>query len=602
MGKLAAVVAVLVALMALAVASEDAPPRADLTYIELVDMNTLDPQRMSYNQDMRLSHALYEGLVRWDVHSPDFRPVPGAASRWTISDDRLVYTFHLDPLARWSNADPVRASDFVYSWKRALLPDSAADYSKLLMSIRGAREFFAHRVAQLKQYAALPAEQRTQQAAQDLRRASDEAFDQMVGLRALDERTLQVTLTRPVPYFLDLCGFSTFMPVHPPSVEKFVSVDAASGMIRQQHGWTKPPLLVSNGPFMLTRWAFKRELRLERNPHYRAASRVRAGSVALKVIEDANTSVLAFKSGAADLHMDLDVEYILDLLDQVDAGVRDDVHRAQAFGTYFWSFNCTPRLGDGRANPFHDAKVRRAFALAVDKQALVTTARRSREQPARTLIPPGSIADYESPAGLPFDPERARAELASAGWVDRDNDGVPENDAGEDFPTVELLCTPTGSHRDAALAMGLMFERTLGVRTTIDTKETKVYRQSLRTRDYMMARGGWFGDYLDPLTFLDIHRTGDGNNDRGFSDPAYDALLAKADAEPDPALRLQLLQEAERYTVEEAMPVLPIHYYDHYYMFRPPTKADGSPYPGGLRGVSTHPRHVQAFDLLEVVR
>lgn len=570
-------------------------PRADLTVIETSDVNTLDPQRMSHNHDFRVAYAIYEGLVRWDTLDEDFGLLPAAAERWDLSSDRTTYTFHLDRGARWSNGDPVRAADFVYSWKRAMLPDTAADYSKLFMLIRGGSRFFEFRSAQLAEYSRRSAERRTPDAAREMLGACDRAFEEMVGLSAPDESTLVVTLEKPVPYFLDLCAFATFLPVHPPTVERSLEIDPSTGMLRQLFGWTKPPRCVGNGPYVLRSWRFKRGLRLEASDTYRGPFAPRSRAIDIKVIENQNTSVLAFKSGAGDLHMNLEVEYIGDMQAEVDRGERRDLHWFTTFGTYFWNFNCTPRLSDGRENPFADAQVRRAFARAVDKQALVEKVRRSREKVADVLVPPGSIPGFRSPAGLSFDVEAARRELESAGWIDRDSDGVPDNASGEQFPLVEMLCTPVGPHRDLAQAMASMWEESLGVRCKIIIKETKVVRNTLDRRDYMIARGGWYGDYLDPLTFLDLHRSGDGNNDRGYSDPAYDAMLERAQAANDSAERTHILEQAERYTMEETLPVLPLYHYDQYYLFRPAGDPSGS----GVRHISTHPRLVQYYFHLE---
>jgi oligopeptide transport system substrate-binding protein len=353
---------------------------------------------------------------------------------------------------------------------------------------------------------------------------------------------------------------------------------------------------VGNGPYVVHRWRFKRDVRLARNPHFRDPSLARADTIGVLFIEEQNTALLAFQSGAADWHSDLEVGYIGDLLEEVRAGRRRDVRAFDAFGTYFWSFNCAPRFADGRENPFHDARVRRAFALAVDKAMLVERVRRGAERPARAFIPPRSIPGYEGPAGLAFDLDRAREEIRRAGWEDRDGDGLPENPRGEEFPTVELLCTPVGPHRDVAQALAGIWERALGVRSKVIVRETKVYRASLKQQDFMVARGAWFGDYLDPTTFLDIHRTGDGNNDRAFSEPRYDALLKRADSVRDPRERLAALADAERLLVEEGMPLLPLWHYAQYYLCRPEHDE------GGLQGLSTHPRLIQYPSSLSVNR
>lgn len=603
MRKLLCVLGLLFAAV-IGVALADRPlPRADLTYIDLSDFKTLDPQRMSYMQDNRLCYAIYEGLVRWDNFSEDFHVEPALARSWDISPDGLVYTFHLEPTARWSNGEPVTARDFAYAWQRIMIPDAATDYTaSIFFRIKGAREYFDWRSAQLEEYRSRPAASRTQAAAEELRRQSDERYRASVGVEPLDDHTLRVTLALPTPYFLDLLAFSSTYPVHPPTVEKWVHVDADTGAIRQGHEWTKPPLIVTNGPYIVKSWKFKREMRLAANPHYWNPSVVKSKTVSILPIDSENTSVLAFKTGAADWHSDTDVEYVADMIEQKKAGLRDDIHPVKTFGTYFWGFNCTPRLTDGRPNPFHSAGVRRAFAMAIDKQALASTVKRSGEEPTNVLVPEGTIPGFKSPKGLFFDIARARQELAAAGWSGRNADGVPTNAQGEAFPVVEMLVTNVQFHRDTGLVMGRMIEEAFGIKTKLVVKETKAYADDLDRRDYMMARAGWYGDYGDPTTFLLLHKTGDGNNDRGYSNSKFDAMLDAADREPDPEKRMRILEEAERYTMEEELPVLPLWRYNHYYLFHPPTKPDGTPNPGGLSGWSPSPRLVQYLWKMEVVR
>ncbi|MBL0922488.1 MAG: peptide ABC transporter substrate-binding protein [Phycisphaerales bacterium] len=570
----------------LAVAFGDRPPpRADLTYIDKQPAFTLDPQRVSYEQDIRLVSALYDGLVRWDPYTFDI--VPGVAERWSVSRDGTIYVFHLRDNARWSSGEPVVSHDFLYAWRRALMTDTAADYASALFHVRGAEAFFQFRANQLAQYAALPATDRTSARAAALRAEAERVFHETVGLSAPDDRTLIVELHSPTPFFLDLCAFPALFPVHPPSVEADVSLDAATGRLDQRHDWTKPPRLITNGAYMLTSWRFKRDMRLVKNPHYWDEPRVRLRSIDVLVVEDPSTAVLAYQTGGADWLTDVLTDYLPDMLADPDA----EVYGHSRFGTYFWSFNCTPTLTGGRPNPFHDARVRRAFAMAIDKRAIVEKVRRVGEETADTLIPPGSIAQYDpdrAVGGAPFDPAGARALLAEAGWVDRTGDSTPENAAGEPFPVVELLCSTGSYHQNVALAMGAMLLEGLGVRTRIVQKESKAYRDDLRRRDFMMARGGWFGDFGDPTTFLDIHATGDGNNDRGYSSAEFDGLLARARAEADPRVRLDLLAEAERLTTERDLPILPIWRYRQFYMF------DAS----RVRGLSEHPRSIQRLDYL----
>lgn len=573
------------------VAWTDRPlPRADLTYVDSGAIQTVDPVRVSYTHDMRVCYALYEGLLRWD--NDTFETLPGVAERWEVSDDARTYTFHLRESARWSTGDPVTADDFVRSWRRALLPDLSGPYAKMFFLIEGAEEFFLWRAAELEAYASSP--DRAPEAAAALWRRTEERFAQRVAIRAIDERTLVVTLARPTPYFLDLVCFVPFLPVHPATVGACASLDAATGRLVQRQEWTKPPRHVGNGPMRLDLWRFKRDFRLSRSPTYWDQSAARVNSVSILAMENPNTAVLAFESGAVDWVTDADrVEFISDLLESRRRGRRDDIHSFPTFGTYFWSFCCAPSPpGARQTNPFADARLRRALALATDKHAIVDKVRRLGEPVAGSLVPPGSIAGYTPPEGLPFDPAGAAALFAEAGWIDRDSDGRPENEAGEPFPVIEMLCSTGSYHEDIALALAEMWGRALGVRARVISKEVRAYREDLNRADFMCARAGWYGDYGDPLSFLDTHLTGDGNNTRRYSDPEFDGLLARAADEPDPATRFLLLEQAERILVERDLPVLPLFHYVQFTLF----------HEGRLSNYSMHPRLVQHIWELEPVR
>ncbi|MGD9693644.1 MAG: peptide ABC transporter substrate-binding protein [Phycisphaerales bacterium] len=581
--------AVLIVVLVLgAVWSDRTMPRAEITYVDASPAFTLDPQRIAYEQDIRFGNALYEGLVRW--HPETFDILPGIAERWEVGGEGVRYTFHLRENARWSNGDPVRAGDFVHSWRRGLLPDTAGDYSKIFFMLKGGRAFFEWRARELREYAARPASERTKEAAEELWGRTVERFEEGVGVRAMDERTLVVELERPLPYALDLLAFVPTFPAHPPTIDAYSRVDAGSGRLEQDHGWTKPPHLVSSGPFVLTSWRFKRDMRLERNPFYWDVGSVRSESIEAKVIEDPNTRVLAFRTGAADWVTDVHADYLLELLAEAAGSERPTIRGFDRYGTYFWSFNCTLTLAGGRSNPFADARVRRAFSMAVDKRAIVEDLRGVGEHAAETLVPRGTIRGYDedgSIRGLGHDPAGAREELARAGWRLRDG-GEVRNDRGETFPVVTLLASTGSYHVLVAQAMASMWEKTLGVRTSIVVKETKTYRDDLKRRDYMVARGGWFADYADPTSFLNIHVSGDGNNDRGYSSAEFDQLMREASEEREPAARMAILERAEQLSIDEA-PIVPIWVYRQFYQY------DAS----RLTGVCTHPRMIQFLHLLQ---
>lgn len=604
----------------LAAMSLDRPlPRAEIVVVQVADCFTLDPQRMSYMQDLRMARSLYEGLVR--NNNQTLAIEPAVAESWKLSDDGLTWTFHLRDDSRWSNGDPVTAGDFVYSWRRALMPGTAADYSNFFHAIDGAKEFFEWRVARIKEYT--ESENKSPEAARALLDESLARFDETVGLEAVDEKTLRVTLEKPLTYFLDLCAFGVLVPVHPPTVESHVMVDPNTGTIRQDHGWTEPGTIVTNGPYLLKRRRYKRDIRLERNPLYWNQDAVIADSVEVRCIEDPNTSVLAFQVGTIDWVIDVQAEYRADMaiqarkyldehsdrfhqlldsgmtIDEALAGLpeprgdqRRDLHMVPAFGTYFFSFNCRERLSNGRKNPLAEPAVRRALALAVDKQSIIDLVLRTGEPLAESLVPPGSIPGYTPPDGLGFDPERARRELAVAGWTRPDDGSIPHDSNGERFPTIDLLYTTDSPRlRDMALTLRDMWRTHLGIETALRAKETKAYREDLRQGNYMVARGGWYGDYGDPMTFLDLSRSTDGNNDRGYKSEVFDAMLDEASDQLDPEVRFQQLSEVEGFLVRDAMPILPIYHYTMTYMYEP----------ARLRGLTRHPRLEQNYWQLKMI-
>ncbi|MBN8599224.1 MAG: peptide ABC transporter substrate-binding protein [Planctomycetes bacterium] len=587
-----------VALLAI-VGAERPAPRADFTLINRGDVTTLDFQQMSWNQDLRVARLIGEGLVANDVFSHDYTIVPAVAERFEISPDGRTYTFHLRD-ARWSDGHPVEPRDFLYAWMRALLPDVAADYSGFVQHIKGGRAFSAWRTLALADFARAHPGESDPAAARELWDQTRKAFADLVSIRTPDSRTIVVELERPTPFFLDMVAFPGFFPVREDVVRRYELLDPATGRIKWNAAWTKPPNLVTNGPFEVESWKFKRDLRLQRNPYYWNPSVVSIDSISIPSVEDSVSSVMAFETGAADWVSDVLAPFRAELvarkrafyaehraeyeklkaqgLDPIEIDrrlppdPRNNIHVFPAFGTYFWNFNCSRTLPDGRANPLADPRVRRALALATDKRAIAEGIRRVGEQPAATLIPPSSIGNYRSPAGLGFDPDKARELLAEAGYP-----------GGKGFITLDLLITKDGGHELVAQTLAKDWERILGINTTITVQEIKVFRERLKNKNYMTARASWFGDYGDPTSFLDVSRTDDGNNDRAYSNPRFDALLEKAAKETDPDARLRSLEEAERILVEDDLPFLPILFYVNMYLFDA-TK---------LTGISSHPRGAQ---------
>lgn len=491
--------ALLRALAAAAVLSSCAPTRerADLVFINGAEPETIDPAIVTDQVSMRVASALFEGLCRNNANG---RPEPAVAERWDASPDRKTYTFHLRPDVVWSNGDPITARDFVFAWRRALEPATAADYASQLFIIRNAR---AYNEGRLKEFSE-------------------------VGVRASDDRTLEVVLENPTPYFIDLCAFPTFSPVH------------ETTLARQGSAWIKPGNIVGNGSYLLDEWLLDDRIVLKKNPRYWDAANVRLNTIEVMPVSDPNTALNYFLTGQADLMMDKGT-----VPTSLVARLRQQpwFHTGPFLGTWFIRFNVT------RA-PFDNARVRHAFSLAVDRKRIVEKITQLGERPARALVPPGAGADYQPPAGNEFDPRRARELLAQAGFPD-----------GRGFPLVEYLHLPLLVERNIAVELQAMWKENLGVEVSLAKQEQKIWLASMRELSYQMTRSSWVGDYNDPNTFLEMFTTGNGNNRTGWASPAYDELIAAAAREPDVRKRNEIFQQAEKLLVSDQAVILPVYYY-----------------------------------------
>lgn len=622
MVRLAIPFVVLALAVALAVVSDHPRPRADFVFINRGDVTTLDLQRMSWQQDLRAARLIFQGLVRSDIFTPNFEPTPGVAERWESSADGLEWVFHLRSDAKWSNGEPVKPSDFVFSWRRGLLPDLASDYFNFFAFIRGGREFFDWRNDALARYAERPSGERTQDAADALWDQTVARFDELVAVRADDTaRTLRITLANRCPFFLDVMAFPCLYPVYPPLVRQYERPDPSTGRLIAEHGWTKPPLLVSNGPYVVAEWRFKRHMWLEQNPHYWDRRSLALRTIMMPTIDDPSAQVLAFQTGAVDYVTETTPAYRGDMLaeklafydehraeyeslraqglDQfeIDRRLPDDprahIHAVPAFGTYFYNFNCRETLPDGRDNPFKDRRVRLAFALMIDKASIVNNVRRLTERVAHSLVPPGSIAGYTPPAGIPCISDYAEGSPERAGLIERARGllaeaGYPDPSR---FPGVEILFNKDAGHDLVAQAIARNWQEFLGVPVVLTMKEIKVFKDDLQNHNFMTSRASWFADYGDPTTFLDLNRIGDGNNDRDYQNPAYDALLDRAAATLDPGARLALLAQAEAMVIEQDVPLVPLFHDVTLMLFNAHE----------ISGISPHPRNEDNIYLVDVL-
>ena len=517
--------------------------RADFTIVNRGDIRTLDPNRMSWLEDIRVGYGLWEGLYALDPKT--LAPIPGVAKRTDISPDQRIYTFHLRPDARWSNGDPVTASDFVFAWRRML--DEPSNYSYLFRGIRGVRQYQEDLAA---------------------RRPPDFA---PVGIRAVDPATLRVELDQPIAYFPDLCAFAPFWPMHEPSMKRFYDPAGKS----YGTGFTRPPNLVSNGPFRLVSWDFKRRLRLEANPHYWDRSQVQLKSVDVLIADSDMWGFLKYDSGAADWLADASGPIGAELF----AKKRRDFHSVVAMGSYYYTLNCKPRLPDGSANPLADPRVRRALSLALDRGPIVQSVTRMGEPPTMLYIPPGVFAGYQSPTILGYDIAKARGLLSAAGYP-----------GGKGFPHLSILYNGESLHADVAQMVRRQWMENLGIDISLEGQEVRVFRQRLHDRDYAIARASWFGDYNAPSTFTDKYRSDSDNNEACWANADYDRLLDQAARETDAARRMDLFRQAETLLLQE-QPIIPIYHY-----------VSSSAYRNNVAGIAMNPRNMVMLKAIGVLK
>ena len=469
---------------------------------------SLDPQLATQAAEYSVLSALFEGLVAEDP--VDLHPVPGVAERWDVSPDGLTYTFHLRANARWSNGDPVTAPDFVAYCRRVLTPSLAAENAGLLYVVRGAEAF--HR-GQWADFAS-------------------------VGVAAPDTRTLRITLAHPAPYFLSMLSQPVWFPVHLPTIEK-------NGPAAQRgNPWARPGTLVGNGPFTLVEWRVGQRIVVARSPTYWDAAAVRLREIDFYPFT-VDAEEHAFRAG--QLH-------VTDALPpaKIDSYRRDAPQLLRIdplLGTYFYRLNIA-------RPPLDDVRVRRALALAVDRQAIVKKILRGDQLPASAFTPPG-MAGYTPPAGLATDFATARRLLADAGFP-----------GGKGLPTLELLFNSSESHRAIAEAVQETWRRELGAEVRLVNMENNSVLDARRTGSFQVLRSSWSADFVDPQNFLALWTGDSGNNFTGWSDPAYDALLEQAELAPDPAQRTALLRQAETRLLDAA-PLIPVYYYTHVFLLQP---------------------------------
>ena len=469
---------------------------------------TLDPHRVEGVSASNIVRDLYEGLTAF---SPAGAVIAGAAERWDVSADGRDYRFHLRPGTRWSDGSPLTAEDFVAGLRRSVAPATGSAYAQMLAMIESAPEVIAGR---------LPPEQ--------------------LGVAALDDRTLQILLRAPAPHLPGLLAHPSSFPIHRPSLQRWGRQFARSGR------------LVSNGAYTLSEWMPQARVRLQRNPHYWNAPATAIDAVEYLPSEDAGSELKRYRADELDITYEVPLLQAPWLRQQLPAELRV----APYLGTYFYGFNCA-------RPPFRDnPALRAALTMAVDRDVIVGKVMNGLARPSYSLLPPGL------PGHVPAQPEwagwtreqrlaEARRRYAAAGY------------SAEHPLTVELRYNTHDDHRRIATVIAAMWKQWLGVRTRLVNEEFRVFIQNRNLRQVtQLFRAVWIADFADVSAFTDILHSTHGQNDMAYENPRYDALLAQAAAEADPAERLRRLGEAER-LLQQDWPVLPIYTYVSKHLVKP---------------------------------
>lgn len=469
---------------------------------------SLDPAMTTGLAEANVQAELFEGLTRLDR---DNQPQPALAERWDISPDGKTYTFHLRPGITWSDGTPITAHDFVYSWMRVIDPAVASPNAYMMFIIDGAEAF-----------------SKKQGSAED------------VGIKAPDDRTLQVRLKNPTAYFLNLTSFHCYYPVPEALVRANPDTWAANA-----GGF------VGCGPFTLEKWIHSSEITVKKNPAYWDAGHVRSDYLDFPISESQSTRLTLVESGQANMMVEpppAEQQRLESLgLYQV----------APYLGTYYYVFNT-------QKAPFDDVRVRKAFALAMKREGLVKHIVRGRKEAAYAWVPPGmknpaTGQDFRKEGGnlQEENAEQAQQLLKEAGY---DESHQPE---------VTILFNTNEMHKAVAEAVQAMWKKNLGVQVELTNQEAKVYLASRTQGNYQVARASWVADYADPMTFLDVFA--DEDNDAQYHNEAYLDRVRKAKEEKDPGLRMQYMHQAEQILFDDCV-LIPIYYTTQPFVVQPYVK------------------------------
>ncbi|MDE1462467.1 peptide ABC transporter substrate-binding protein [Spartinivicinus poritis] len=459
---------------------------------------SLDPQKVEGTPGGYVVRDLFEGLVTEDPYG---KIIPGQAESWTVSNDKKVYTFKIRDNANWSNGDPVTAHDFVFAFRRAVDPKLGSNYAWYmeLMGIKNASEAINGKVKPFE-----------------------------LGVKAIDAKTFEITLAKPLPFFIKTLAHYTTYPVHQKTVEKY------------GEKWTQPENMVTNGPYKLTKWVVNERMESVRNKHYWDDKKTVINNVAYLPIESSNAELNRYKADEMHLTHTIPEDHFRNLKKTIPDEIK--VHGIVA--TYFYVFNT-------KKKPFDDVRVRKALTLAIDRNIVTDKILGMGQIPTFSLTPP-YVDGFEAP-------ENPYASMSQAERVKKAKLLLAEAGINENNPLkFEVLYNTLESHKKIALAAASMWKKNLKhVTVKLLNQEWKTFLETKKQGDFTVARYGWNGDYNEASTMLSILTTSSGANDGKYSNAKYDKLLSQSATAKNPN---KFYQQAEAIIARD-MPILPLYHY-----------------------------------------
>lgn len=485
--------------------------------------NTMDPGLMQTLDGATYAVHLFEGLTRNNFGKFD----PGVAKSWDISDDLKTYTFHLRDNSVWSDGQPVKAQDFEFAWKRNLDPRTASEYAYIMYYIKGGEEFNSY---------AMKGEGATED---EIKKDEEELkkLEDQVAVKAIDDKTLEVTLVAPASFFLELCASQmTYFPLRKDVVE--ANPDEWSMNV---------DTYLTNGAYTMKEWKHNDEIVLVKNDNYWDKKRVILSEIRMKLMDDDNAALSATEAGDIDInYAHMPTTEIPRLEKEGKAKIYPDL------ATYYYDFNV-------KKAPFDNAKVRKAFALAIDRKYIVEKVTMAYQKPAQGMVAfgfpdPISKKDFREKEGTNYLPETANVEEAKKLLADA---GFPN---GEGFPEVEFIYNTSEGHKKIAEAIQEQLKNNLGVTIKLTNMEWAVFVEERNKGNFNFCRDGFGADYADPISLLDLFTSKSGNNSSQWSNAEYDSLIDTIKNTNDQKVRFDSMYKAEKILMEE-MPIMPIYFY-----------------------------------------